>query len=324
MQLPDPILNLQIPDGVALHGGSRVHAASTTRFSAEQAAAAIRDQALNAAQEAYRTALVTPQLARESAVEHANITFAAATAQALSIRESAIATANAAFEIDPTVITARNSREATIAAANLILIAAIREQVIVDANIAYDLATTAPRAELQNTIQTADNIFSSATQEARAALDSAIADADAIYNQADEAERVIYDAAELAANNVFNAALSAAKAEYENTISVPRPVAATVGLMVAIDPNKALNTVLAGDTNNPVKMEVSLNSDSEKPFLATIKGDEKNPVKIDLNLNKLPKGKLRINGIDIGFYLFSWRIFSIRVKGEAQMDDPDQ
>jgi len=46
--------------------------------------------------------------------------------------------------------------------------------------------------------------------------------------------------------------------------------------------------------------------------------------KVDLNLEKLPKGKLKLAGLDIGFYLFSCRIFSIKVQGEASLEDVPQ
>jgi len=319
MQLPDPNLNLQIQDGVAIHGGSRIHAATTTRITAEQAAAAIRDAGIMAAQEAHRAALIAPQLARESSVETANIAFAEVTAQAMSTRETAIAASNEVFENDPVVVSARNSREAAIQTANLILVAAIREQVIADANKAFDAATKVPRTARQEAIQGADAIFNAVTKEARTILDGAIASADGTYNEAEAAERTIYNAAEETANNIYKTAVDAAKVEFDNTVSVPRPIAATVGLMVAMDSSKALTTVIKGDEQTPVN--VAINADTEKPFNTTIRGDEKNPMKIDLSLSKLPKGKLKINGIDIGFYLFSWRIFSIKVNGRAEIDN---
>ncbi len=96
-------------------------------------------------------------------------------------------------------------------------------------------------------------------------------------------------------------------------------VNANLGGNIAADVNADLSGNVAADVNADLSGEVK--ADVNANAAATLAGDDQHPLRLDLSLRQMPKGKLILNGFDIGFYLFSWRIFSIKMKGEAKLDD---
>ena len=110
-------------------------------------------------------------------------------------------------------------------------------------------------------------------------------------------------------------------AELKNSLSAGLPIQA----IVTGDVSHPVAATISGPNNGSIAATVggSINAGLEANIAATVSGSDKSPIRLELGINKLPRGKFKLSNLEVGFFLFSWKIWSLKLTGSAESIDPD-
>ncbi len=319
--------------------------ANSTYDAATAVQRAALDAAIATAEHVYSMFVQGAEATRQSAIEAAGIAYGVAEAAASRDRDIAIGLADAAY--NSAMAVARNNYDTAVAApspvsATVGLNIAGNPDKAVAVKVGAEVGGTGTPITLgpiSLSVQGGREV-SAATASAR--------------NAAEEAARAARDAAASAAQAVYSAALRSAEDVHTTTLerinaafaagSAPRPpdrgglIAPATGrssssalnfrtVEEAIRAAGSIYEQARSEARNVLDAAMAAADAAYNTAMQAAKNSYEaaapSPVaaKVDVSLSKLPKARFRLAGLDIGFYLFSWRIFSIKVKGEADIGD---